>query len=201
MVGIRDPTLSVPASSAVAAALALAARATPRCGGCLVVAIDGPSGAGKTTFADAVAAGLAAPVVPLDTLYPGWDGLAAGVARLSKLVLQPFSHGLPAAYRPWDWHRNTWGATVRIAWARVLVVEGCGSSAYPAAPYAAVRVWLEAETSVRRARGLARDGQAYAPYWARWARQERALFTTDRTRARADLVIDTTPAGPEGGHL
>jgi hypothetical protein len=52
-------------------------------------------------------------------------------------------------------------------------------------------VWVEAEEPVRKARGVARD-PGYAPFWDRWAAQERALYAADGTRARADLVIDTT---------
>ncbi len=182
----------------VAAVLRLVHQATPRCGDCRVVAVDGPSGSGKTTLARAVADRLAAPVLHLDLFYPGWDGLALGVRRVTELVLQPFSRGAAAVYRPWDWHRDTWGATRTLLWVPVLVVEGCGSSAHPAAPYAAVRVWMEAEAAVRRARGLARDGQTYAPHWEQWARQERALFDADRPRDRADLVLDTTADLPRG---
>ena len=42
-------------------------------------------------------------------------------------------------------------------------------------------------------RGIERDGEAFRPHWQRWARQEDALFAADRTRQRADLVVDTTP--------
>jgi hypothetical protein len=62
----------------------------------------------------------------------------------------------------------------------------------PAGSYAAVRVFLDADRALRRARGLARDGDAYAPHWDRWATQEEALFVRDGTRDRADLVIDTS---------
>ncbi len=178
----------------VAAVVALVAVARPECGAALVVAIDGHSGAGKTTLATAVADGLRAPLVHLDGLYPGWDGLAAGVRRLTELVLQPFCRGEPAVYRPWDWHRDGWGQAVTVPWAPVLVVEGCGCTARPADAYAAVRVWVEAGAGVRRRRALARDGAAYEPHWQRWADQEEALFACDRTRERAHLVLDTSSA-------
>ncbi len=41
-------------------------------------------------------------------------------------------------------------------------------------------------------RGIARDGEAYRPHWERWAEQEARLYAADRTRERADLVIDTS---------
>ena len=87
------------ASDAVPAIVARVAQASPRCGGVLVVAIDGPSGAGKTTLADALAERLGCPVVHLDELYPGWSGLAAGIDRLDAEVLAPLAAGEPAEAR------------------------------------------------------------------------------------------------------
>ena len=42
------------------------------------------------------------------------------------------------------------------------------------------------------ARGIARDGDAFAPHWEQWAQDEAALFARERTRERADLVVDAT---------
>ena len=157
----------------------------------VVVAIDGPSGSGKTTLADAVASGLGAPVVHMDDLYAGWDGLAEGIEMLSRRVLAPLATGRPAHHPVWDWGAGSWGPERVVAPGPLLVVEGCGSSVNPAGAYAALRVWLDAPRDVRLARGLARDGEAYRPHWERWAAQEEAVFAADRTRDRAHLVIDT----------
>ena len=160
--------------------------------GVLVVAVDGPSGSGKSTFAAALARLLSAPVVQMDDLYPGWDGLAQAVPLVTRQVLEPLSSGQDAAYRRWDWVENRWAETVGVVQAPIVVLEGVGSSVRPAGDYAAVRVWVEADLAVRMARGIERDGEAYRPHWERWARQENALFAVDGTRDRADLVLETT---------
>ncbi len=187
----------------VAAVIALVDTATRR-GDPLVVAIDGPSGSGKTTLAKGVERALAGTgrtgaVVSMDRVYPGWDGLAAAPGLLARQVLAPLRAGRAARYRLWDWTRDAWDGWAEVPRCEVLVVEGCGSSAGPARPYVDVRVWLEAERDLRRRRGLDRDGLAYAPYWERWAAQEDALFAQERTRERADLVIDTGPTGLRAG--
>ena len=176
----------------VAAVVELARAAEPRCGATVVVAIDGHSGSGKTTLAEAVATSLDAQVVHLDLIYPGWDGLGESVDILATRVLQPLSEARSATYRRWDWERDEWAEEHVVLPAPFLVVDGCGSSVLPAGRYAAVRVFLDADPALRRARGLARDGDSYAPYWERWAAQERELFDRDGTRQRAELVIDTT---------
>ncbi len=180
----------------VDAVVSLAARATPRCGAVVVVAIDGPSGSGKTTLALGVSEALArygsVEVVHMDRLFPGWDGLAVAPSLLTDQVLGPISRGRRAAYRLWDWARDEWDGTSDVAPSAFLVVEGCGSSVQPAGQYAAVSVFVDADRSLRMRRGITRDGEAYRPHWERWADQEAALFAADRTRERADLVLDTS---------
>jgi|tagenome__1003787_1003787.scaffolds.fasta_scaffold20505897_2 uridine kinase len=163
-----------------------------------VVALDGPSGTGKTFLAQAVGALLPdAAIVHLDDLYPGWDGLEAAVPLLVEHVLVPLRGPAPVVVPTWDWTRDAPGpprprpdlGPPRPA---VVLVEGAGAGARACAPHLSALVWLETPQAVRKERALARDGEAYAPFWDRWARQEQAHFARERTRERADLVLDTT---------
>lgn len=174
-------------------ASALLRAAPPRCGTVRVLALDGPSGSGKTSLAATLARAWRAPTLHLDDLYPGWDGLAETVELLASGVLRPLSRGTPGAYRRWDWHAGGWAETRRVPVppGGVLIVEGCGSSVGAAGEFAAVRVWVDAPQDVRRARGLARDGDAFAEQWERWRAQEVSLFAADRTREKADLLLST----------
>ena len=171
--------------------VALVDASEPRCGTTHLVAVDGPSGAGKTTFAADLAATLSAPTVHMDDLYPGWGGLRGGTLRLDEWVVQPLAAGRPARYRRWDWGTAAYGEWVQLPPAEVVVVEGCGSGARPAGRVLSALVWVEADLAVRYARGIARD-PGYAPFWDQWAAEERELYAADGTRERADLVIDTT---------
>ena len=175
--------------------VALVDGSEPRCGSTHLVCIDGPSGAGKTTLAASVSAALAAPVVHMDDLYPGWDGLRAGTHRAQEWVVDPLRVGHAVRYRRWDWSRDTYADWVQLPPSEVVVLEGCGSGALPVGRSASVLVWIEADESVRRARGLARD-PGYALFWDTWSAQERLLYDADRTWERADLLLDTTRQRP-----
>ncbi len=175
----------------VAAIVAALDGASPQCGDVRVIAIDGPSGSGKTTLAKGISDAVDAPVVHMDRIFPGWDGLAAAPGLLTEQVLEPLARGERAAYRLWDWATNEWDGSAEVSPSEVLVIEGCGCTVGPAGPYAAVRVWVEAPRDERMRRGIARDGETYRPHWERWAAQETELYARDRTRDKAHLILTT----------
>jgi hypothetical protein len=173
--------------------VARALAAPPRCGGTRLVCVDGPSGAGKTQLTARLVAALGgAALLRMDDLYPGWDGLAAGVESLRGEVVAPLAKGRPARYRRWDWTTDAYAEPYDLGTPPVLVIEGVGAGAVaPTAggPAASLLVWLDAAEEIRYRRAMERDGATYAPHWARWAAQERAHFAADRTRERADVAF------------
>jgi uridine kinase len=155
-----------------------------------VVAIDGRSGAGKTSLAEVLGGELGAPVVSLEDLYGGWDGLEHGIDLLVSEVLVPFA-GERAAWVPrYDWLTREWAEPVLLEPPEVLIVEGVGAAARRAAAFESLLVWLEAAPAARKRRALGRDGETFAPHWDMWAAQEEAMLARERTPERADVVID-----------
>ena len=174
----------------------LACAAPPRAGATRVVLVDGRSGAGKTRLAAELAAGLEAPVVELEFLYPGWDGLEAGVTLLVDEVLAPLAAGERVLVPRWDWRRRRYVEPWELPPSPLVVIEGVGAGARASAAYGSLLVWVDAASEVRRKRALARDGTLYVGQWERWAAQEEAHLARERTPERADLVVDTTEAEP-----
>jgi len=168
-----------------------ALRAAPaRAGRTRAVAIDGRSGSGKTRLAGLLREELGAPVVSLEDLYGGWDGLERGIDLLVTEVLEPLAAGRTARVPRYDWTSRTWGEPTLLDPPELLIVEGVGADARHAAVFESLLVWLEAPADVRKKRALDRDGETFAPYWDYWAAQEDAMLARERTPERADILID-----------
>jgi uridine kinase len=171
--------------------------------------VDGPAGSGKTTLAAALARGfrdaLRGPgepasvahvrVIHMDNVFEGWAGLAAGMATVAASVVEPLSAGEPGRYRRYDWHREAFAEERVVPPCDVLVVEGVGSGGSSYDDAITCLVWVDTPPGVRLDRGLARDGRDQLAYWRAWQRREAEMFTRERTRERADVVVDGTTGG------
>lgn len=156
-----------------------------------VVLIDGGSGAGKTTLAAGLAPALGAQLVRLDDFYPGWDGLEAASAAVRDDVLDPVSPG----WRRWDWQDGSPAEWHALDPARPLVIEGSGVLCHANRARATFGIWVELDAPTRKLRALARDGEAYAPHWDRWAAQETLFAERERPGQLADLIVGDEAVG------
>jgi uridine kinase len=170
-------------------------RRRPRLGNTRLVAVDGPSGAGKTVFATRLAAsvaavdgGVAPPVVHTDDFLDGWDDQFTGWERIDELLLAPLRSGRPGRHRRYDWALGAFvGPWVPVPAAPVVVLEGFG--AMRAGPEVTFAVFVTAPDRLRLQRSLDRDGADTRPELLRWRRRENRHFAADRTAERADLVV------------
>lgn len=161
----------------------------PSCGRTRVVAVDGPAGSGKTTFADRLGPALGAQVVHSDDFPVPWEeGPGPWFAALEERVLRPLGEGRPGSFRRYDWVRGVHAEEVIVPAAPVLVIEGVGT-ARRGAPVS-FTVWVEAPREVRMARVLKRDGPGLEQRWVEWFAAEERWFAEDGTRRRADAVLD-----------
>ncbi|WSG08206.1 hypothetical protein OIE53_28020 [Micromonospora sp. NBC_01739] len=174
-----------------------------RLGGTRLVAIDGPSGAGKTAFAARLADALAAtdaghpPVVHTDDLLDGWDDQLTFWPRLESGVLAPVRAGQAGAYQRYSWVRQGFlPHPVPVPVGPVLIVEGVSAARAEAQPDLSLAVFVTAPQPLRLTRAVARDGPAILPELRRWHLGEQEHFEADRTVSRADLVVDGAPSLP-----
>lgn len=158
-----------------------------------VVLIDGRSGAGKSSLARLLVAHwpIAGRVqlVALDSVYPGWDGLDAGVELAREQILVPHARGLIGVWQRWDWGAEEPAEAHAVDPSLPLIVEGAGLLTPATARLGDVRIWVESPAASRRQRALDRDGDAFRPHWERWARQESRHIERDEPTRFATHVF------------
>jgi uridine kinase len=173
--------------------------APPGLGPVRAVAVDGPAGAGKTTFAghlaDAVrATGVQIALFHVDDLLDGWDDAILYWPRLVDWVLGPLRRGETASYRTYDWTARRFDRRWHpVPVPDVLILEGVGCGRAALRPELTLLAWVSAPESERHARWLARPGDNLATEWVRWQVAEAEHFASDNTQQAADLQVDGAP--------
>jgi uridine kinase len=166
-----------------------------------IVAVDGHSGAGKSTFAAALAARIVATLVPGDDFYRVMDDevrarLSAheGIGRyfdwerMRDEVLVPLLAGRDARYRLFDWDSGLLAETpITLPRAPLVVLDGVYTSRPELARFLHLSVLVEAPADVRRKRQVTRGD---SPDWLRrWEEAERLFFAQLRPVESFDLVV------------
>jgi uridine kinase len=162
-----------------------------------LLCIDGPAGAGKSTLAGEMASvallrecSIEVVVLHMDDLYGGWGGIGSVADRVASQILQPLAKGRPGWYHRWDWATGDWAERHAVEPTDVLILEGVGSAAAAYAQQIGTLVWIDAPAQLRLQRGIERDGEAVRDHWLRWMETEQAHLSANRTRQRADVVVN-----------
>ena len=166
-----------------------------------VVAIDGHSGTGKSTLADALAEDLGAAVLHGDDFFSGGvelrydppEVLAAECIDWKKQLhaLQALRAGSPAAYFPFDWAAfdgQLRSVPVMIEPKPFVLAEGVYSARPELQRHVDFRILLRLPEEERLRRLTAREGHLGA--WERqWQKAEDWYFANVSPPAAFDVVI------------
>ena len=177
----------------------------------LVVAIDGRSGAGKTTIATELAAGLGAVVINGDDFYNAtmtdrdWDMRDASERardvidwkRMREEAIGPLRQGADAQWTTYDYERGPYpdgsypmSRTVAVKSHPVILIDGAYSGRPELADLVDVSVLVEADDVVRRRRLASREDPAFLEQWhLRWDDAEMHYFANIRPRESFDILV------------
>jgi uridine kinase len=167
-----------------------------------MVAIDGRSGAGKSTFAAALAELTDAVVMDGDDFFAGGPGIgtdppAARAARCidwrrMRGVMETLREGRAVSYCAFDW--DAFDGSLRsvptlIETAPVVIVEGVYTARPELADLLDLRVLLRVLDRVRDERLLKREG-TIGPWETQWHEAEDWYFANLAPPAHFDRIVD-----------
>jgi hypothetical protein len=160
-----------------------------------IVAVDGRSGAGKTSLVDRLLAQVPdSGVVHTDDV--AWHlSFFDWADELRDGVLEPLLKGEEVHYRPPGWvTRERPGAIALPAGRSVVWVEGSGSSRQALSNLIDASIWVQCDNTEARRRLRARDGQEEEDLHREWEEQEIPFLLEDRPWERATVILAGRPA-------
>lgn len=157
-------------------------------------AIDGPAGAGKTTFAAKLEAELSVNgsvrVIHMDDLYNGWDNaLSNPLAEILDRISTAHIAGRDFVIKIFNWHTMAFDREERINPTDYLIIEGVGAAQQIVRETGAITYWLDIEPEIGLQRVLDRDGAHIEAQMRQWQVDQDKHFARDETRENCEFKL------------
>jgi len=162
----------------------------------LILSIDGPAGAGKSTLAGEVARAFAGTysieVIHLDELYDGWNNALSDQLFQNLLeLIKAQANNLVTDLAIYDWSANSFTGTRQIKPVQLLIIEGVGSCNRLLRSALTTSIWLDIDSRSGLIRVLERDGEEFRDEMVKWQEMESEYFESDLTRESTDFILST----------
>jgi uridine kinase len=159
-----------------------------------LLAIDGPAGAGKTTFAAQLEAELSlnasVRVIHMDDLYNGWDNaLSNALSEILDRISTAHLAGREFVIKKFNWHTMQFDAEEKITPTDFLIIEGVGAAQQIVRETGATTYWLDIEPQIGLQRVLDRDGAHIEAQMRKWQVDQDKHFARDETRENCEFKL------------
>lgn len=172
----------------------------PQKNGAYIIAIDGKSAAGKSTFANELRQVLNASVIHMDDFFlplnlrtqerfnePGGN---IHYERFEKEVLPHLANEATFSYKIFDCRKMDYHGTRMIGKSKFRIVEGSYSCHPRFGDYADLKLFLDIEPEQQMNRILKRNGMAMAERFRReWIPYEEKYFKEYKIKEKSNLVL------------
>ena len=167
----------------------------------VIVALDGMSCSGKTTFAQALAEKFSGSVVHMDDFFLPRDRFTEEMqalpggnmdrARFQAEVLDPLAAGGDFAYSAFSCQEQALLPDRVQVTGRLVVVEGAYALLPAWGRYWDLALFLQVSAEVQQGRLLLRNGaRGMVPFLTRWIPREESYFAACDVRDRCDNLVD-----------
>ena len=157
-------------------------------------AIDGPAGAGKTTYAAQLEAELSlnatVKIIHMDDLYNGWDNaLSNALSEILDRISTAHLAGRECVIKKFNWSTMQFDSEEIITPTDVLIIEGVGAAQQIVRESGAITYWLDIEAEIGLQRVLARDGAHIEVQMRQWQIDQDKHFARDETRENCEFKL------------
>ena len=157
-------------------------------------AIDGPAGAGKTTYAAQLEAELSlnatVKIIHMDDLYNGWDNaLSNALSEILDRISTAHLAGRECVIKKFNWSTMEFDSEEMITPTDFLIIEGVGAAQQIVRESGAVTYWLDIEPEIGLQRVLARDGAHIEVQMRQWQIDQDKHFARDETRENCEFKL------------
>ena len=157
-------------------------------------AIDGPAGAGKTTYAAQLEAELSVnatvKTIHMDDLYNGWDNaLSNALSEILDRISTAHLAGRECVIKKFNWSTMEFDSEEIITSTDFLIIEGVGAAQQIVRESGAITYWLDIEPEIGLQRVLARDGAHIEVQMRQWQIDQDKHFARDETRENCEFKL------------
>ena len=157
-------------------------------------AIDGPAGAGKTTYAAQLEAELSlnatVKIIHMDDLYNGWDNaLSNALSEILDRISTAHLAGRECVIKKFNWSTMEFDSEEMITPTDFLIIEGVGAAQQIVRESGAITYWLDIEPEIGLQRVLARDGAHIEVQMRQWQIDQDKHFARDETRENCEFKL------------